>query len=201
MKAIFFTAALFFSVSLFAQYDRDGLSFGKGAVVVNGGYNGLSVIKAFLKLGSTDLYTGGTYKTSDMGPVGGGFEIGVNEWLGLGLQGNYSTLKGTYDDGAGYRYTETFVTSRYLIKANIHFATTDKLDPYIGIGGGYNKSKYTFTDNDNDPYNDEQYDLPFPVAVTAGIGLRYYPVRNFGFYAEAGYLTGSLVQGGIVLRF
>lgn len=201
MKTGFFSVALFFSVPLFAQYSDNDLSFGKGTVVVNGGYNGISVIKAFLKLGLTDLYGSGTYTTSGTGPVGGGFEIGVNDWLGLGLQGNYSTLKGSYDDGAGYRYTETFNTSRYFIKATIHFATSRQLDPYIGIGGGYNKSKYTFTDNDSDPSNDEQYDLPFPIAATAGIGLRYYPVRNFGFYAEAGYLTGSLLQGGIVLRF
>lgn len=198
MKTIFFSVALLFSVSLYAQ---DDLSFGKGAVVVNGGYNGLSMLKAFLKLGSSDPYSGGTYTAKGMGPVGGGVEIGVTDWLGISVMGNYSTIKGSFDDGAGYQYNETFLTYRFLVKGNIHFATTEKLDPYFGIGGGYNKSKYTFTDNDNDPYNDETYDLPFPIAVTAGIGLRYYPVRNFGFYGEVGYLTGSLVQGGIVLRF
>jgi outer membrane protein W len=179
-----------------SQYD-EGTTFYQGAVVVNAGYGFPNLFKSVLKL--SDGF-GGTTKTTGWGPASLGFEYGVGEKIGIGVQLGISSVKQTDDGGGGYTSETKLNSFSALARLNYHFGNSEKFDPYVGAGIGYNNFKFTFKDNDGDPSNDDVVSLPVPVAITGALGARYYFSPGVGIYAEAGYVAGAVLQAGVVFK-
>lgn len=101
-----------------------------------------------------------------------------------------------------HQYKEGVVYSALNINArvNFHFLTTQQLDPYFGVGLGYNKPTITFFSDDPDYTYTETISSPIPVGFESTLGLRYYFTPNIGLYAEAG-LSKSIMQAGLSIKF
>jgi outer membrane protein W len=188
MKKVLFVSALFIlaaSTKSVAQ-DAAGAWGGKGSKVVNVGYGFGSIWKTLFKL------SGASVKST--GPVALGFEYGVAEKIGVGVQLGYGQIKATSTSGS--TTTEEKLTSfQAFARGNYHFGSSAKFDPYIGLGLGYGNFKYT-TNNSSTSIS-----VPSAFGFTGALGARYYFSTNIGVYAEIGYVTGSFAQAGIVAKF
>jgi opacity protein-like surface antigen len=188
MKKVLFVSALFIlaaSTKSFAQ-DATGAWGGKGTKVVNVGYGFGSIWKTLFKL------SGSTVKST--GPIALGFEYGVAEKIGVGLQLGYGQIKAT--SGSGSSTVDQKLTSfQAFARGNYHFGDSEKFDPYIGVGLGYGNFKYTSNSSST------SISVPSAFGFTAALGARYYFSTNIGIYAEIGYLSGSILQLGLVAKF
>jgi len=185
--------------------DQGDLSFEKGTVAISAGYGypnwGKVIFKAVEdQLGVTGLTAFG------LGPLHFRLEYGLSDQVGFVLSVNYVSFgeeyKGDYFDGtttATYEYKTTFTSMSFLGRINVHFATTDKLDPYWGIGVGYRTASWKFESNQPGYISDASKAL-FPVGFETTLGLRYYFTPNIGMYVEMG-IAKSLVQGGLAVNF
>jgi opacity protein-like surface antigen len=198
MKKVLFVSALFmFAVSAksIAQDDNGGAWGGKGTKVINAGYGFGNIWKTLFKLSSG--FSGNT--VSATGPVALGFEYGVAEKIGIGVQLGYGQVKST--STGTFTSNETLTSFQAFARGNYHFGSSAKFDPYIGVGMGYGNFKYKYSDNDpsSDPL--ETISIPSAFGFTAALGARYYVSQNIGVYAEIGYVTGSIAQVGLVAKF
>lgn len=196
MKKIIVGVVVCMSLGLVSKA-QDDYSFGQGTTVITAGYGFPNLFKSTLK--AFDAFSGS--KTTGWGPVSLGFEYGVSERIGVGVQAGASSTTSKYDDGAGYKSEESLNALSILLRMNYHFANSPSFDPYLGIGAGYNNFKYKFKDNDSDPSTDNTtFSYPIKIAVTGAVGARYYPSSSFGIYAEVGYVAGAVLQAGVVLK-
>jgi outer membrane protein W len=189
MKKVLFVSALFVlavSSKSFAQEGGDGAWAGKGTKVVNVGYGFGSIWKTLFKL------TGASVKTT--GPVALGFEYGVADKIGVGVQLGYSQLKATSGSGSS-AIDEKLTSFQALVRGNYHFGNSAKFDPYLGLGIGYGNFKYTSNSTST------SIAIPSAFGFSGALGARYYFSSNIGIYAEIGYVTGSFAQAGVVAKF
>jgi opacity protein-like surface antigen len=194
MKKVFILSIVFviaFSSPLFAQKTNTSWN-GKGTVVVNAGYGIGSIWKQLFKLSGT--------KVSATGPLALGFEYGVSEKIGVGVQLSYSKITGTTPISS-YISTETLTAFNALARANYHFAKSDKFDPYVGIGLGFGSFKYVYKDTDPAGNPTSTFGIPGSFVFSGALGARYFFTNQIGVYTEVGYLSGSVVQVGLVAKF
>jgi hypothetical protein len=193
-----FLATTFISKSSFAGDD----AFEQGKIIISAGYGFPNLGKSIFKV----YQSYGGYSTSGFGPAHIKAEYALSDKIGLGLSVNYVSYKvefnGTYIDNNfnTVTYKEGFKGSSLsaLLRMNIHFATTEKLDPYWGFGAGYRSNSYTF-------YSDYagagsltlSGGIPFGFETT--IGMRYFFTPNIGIYTEMG-IAKSLVQLGLTIK-
>lgn len=183
------------------KFKEDGGSaFRQGAVVISAGYGyGGGLIKTIIK----EYEDESNYNFSSLGPVHFRGEMGLSDNIGLVLSINHNSWKATWqhtDETGTIRYYDEFkrtVTS-FLGRINVHFATTDQLDPYFGIGAGYRSVDYSFTSTDLN--YDRSVKSPFNIGFETTLGLRYYFTENIGVYTELGF-SQSIVQGGLAVKF
>lgn len=131
--------------------------------------------------------------------LGGKVEFMVTDKIGLGVEATYA------DVSANYSYTDSLNQTysgkaginklRVLGKLNVHFATTEHIDPYFTVGAGVKRTSYydsgsQFTWSGN----------LIPVAVRVGVGFRYFFSDAVGVNAEVG-LGGPLAQAGLSFKF
>ncbi len=206
MKKVLFVSALFmFAVSAksIAQDDNGGAWGGQGTKVVNLGYGFGNIWKTLFKFSSGFNDS----KVTATGPIALGFEYGVAEKIGVGLQLGYGQVKSVATDkdglGAGKDYIETskLTSIQALVRGNYHFGSSEKFDPYIGLGLGYGNFKFTVTDNDPSSTSTYKIAVPSAFGFSGALGARYYFTPNIGIYAEVGYVTGSIAQAGLVAKF
>jgi opacity protein-like surface antigen len=204
MRKISVLALIFCLVStksLMAQ--DDDLAFGgQGTTVINAGYGIGSVWKNLFKISAG--FTGA--KVTSLGPVAAGFEIGVTDHIGVGLQVGYGEVKsvstdpGNNSNGGDLITTEKLTSLQIMARGNYHFGQSSKFDPYLGLGLGYGNFKYSYSDNDPNYPGTGTFAIPSAFVYTGALGARYYFASSFGIYAEVGYVTGSYLQVGIVVR-
>jgi hypothetical protein len=130
--------------------------------------------------------------------IGGsaGLDVGIHDQISVGVIGVYSTRSWGYSSLYNWRVNYIGVAGRgafhfgkYLKEIGID---EDKLDPYLGIVGGFSIVKY-----------DSQYS-DFYTGAGAGLlfggyaGVRYYLKDNLGVYVEAGAPYSS---AGVTLKF
>jgi opacity protein-like surface antigen len=206
--------------------DDDGeKAFGKGKLVIVAGYGFPNLYKSFFKntISNSGSSTSGysyDYTVKGFGPVFLRGEYGITKWFGAGLIIGYSQMSvtktdayteedydsnsgtyvtGTYQDVAKYTHTSLSIGAR----ANFHFGTGKRIDPYAGVGLGYSSNQNKFTYSTTNPYQA----LPVPVSISGipfyfaiSIGTRYYFTDNIGLYAEFGFDKWSLLQGGLAFK-
>ena len=179
-------------------------AFQEGKIVITAGYGfpnwGKSLLNAF--------NTYDDYKVSGFGPLHFRGEYGLSDKIGLGLSINYVSFAASWIDNTTigvngniipYSYKVTVTSLSALARMNIHFATSEKLDPFWGIGVGYRTGGYHFTSNDPD-VSAQKIGNIIPVGFETTIGLRYYFTDNIGAYVEMG-LAKSLIQAGLAVAF
>ena len=178
----------------------------------------------------TKMVWGSVYSAYDevnvtgYGPLHLKAEYGLSDVVSLGVSVGYvhTQWDWTVEEGLWQNvstldpYGNTIIQSQYItqtykegiiysalnvnVRANFHFLTTKKLDPYFGVGLGYNKATITtYSDDPNYAYN-ESISSPIPLGFETTLGLRYYFTPNIGIYTEAG-LSKSILQGGLSIKF
>ena len=178
--------------------DQGDLSFGTGTVAITAGYGFPNWGKTFFKILESDsVFTG--FRAFGFGPIHFRLEYGVSEQIGLVLSVNYVSF-GNEWKSTTYTFKETFTSISFLGRINVHFATTDKLDPYWGIGAGYRTGSWKFESNQPNYIPDASTKTLFPFGFETTLGIRYYFTDNIGLYVEMG-IAKSLMQGVLSVKF
>lgn len=130
------------------------------------------------------------YKVSSIGPFSICAEYFIHNKISLGVSGSYSTVKG---ETKRFLVDEQISIFTALARANYHFRHLKKLDPYLGGGVGYVRSVYKNNNSIPGP-------VPGEFGYSAQVGAHYYLTKHAGFYGELGYVNGSFLQLGFVVK-
>ena len=134
------------------------------------------------------------YKIKSTGPINVQYDCEIFKNFSVGAIISYSQIKGSYNNN-GFVFEDQLAIFTAFARVNYHFIKHKKLDPYLGVGGGYVHSKY------QNNLNTSNTNVPGELGYSAQLGLNYFMFKNFGLFGEAGYLGGSFVQIGFVLNF
>lgn len=178
-------------------------AWGQGKSVITVGYGFPNLTKTVFKIYQSEL----DFKLSGFGPMHLKYEYGVSDKIGLGVSIGYVSTKvewkyDGYDSlGMPATYTEGYKGSSLgiLVRMNVHFATGDKIDPYWGVGMGYNNYSFKYY-TDEPGAEDLTLKFPIPFGFETTFGCRFYFSDNIGAYAEVGY-GKSLAQVGLSAKF
>ena len=116
---------------------RGSDAFEEGVIVIAAGYGFPNWGKSWMKIYETEA----GYKATGFGPLHVKFEYGVSDKIGLGASINYVAFGAKWGNpemcynsvtGLDYPGEESMdITSlSILVRMNMHFATSEKLDPY-----------------------------------------------------------------------
>jgi hypothetical protein len=179
-----------------SYYKPEGESFGKGSNVLNLGV-GIGGFYSYWGAGyfeTPNLVL--SYENGTFGNVGPGT-------ISLGALISYKSIGYNYSYPAYYydqRWNYWIVGLRSAYHWN--FTKSPKWDPYAGLMLGYYMVNYRLTSND--PFYREPgspyyylYNTSYGsyYAVSAYLGMRYYPTGKVGIWAELGYGYTNLALG------
>lgn len=199
MKKGFVLAVVFMVSMVTKSFAQDETAYYQGSSTVSVGYGIGNIWKTLFKLAGA--FSGGDYKVSTTGPVALTYEYGASENISVGVQLGYSKITGKYTDpDPDFNYTESLTNFSALARANYHFGSSDKFDPYVGLGLGYYNFKYEYKEA-NGNTNNSTFAVPSAFGFSGQLGAKYYIASSFALYLEVGYVGGSIVQGGLTLRF
>jgi len=206
MKKLTILTVLVFMVtgSVFAQTS-------KGNVIVDVYGGAPNWANVFFKALQNDSATNSGFKTNGGAlSYGARVEYMMADNFGLGVDANYEV------SGFGFNYqkqdqnTGTTITHRYdytatkiraMVRMNYHFAQTELVDAYFGVGAGYrNVTRKTVDSGDYDSGN-----LNFgginPIAFRVAVGSRFYFTDVVGGLLEFGLGGGGMIQFGVSAKF
>lgn len=196
MKKITFLVAL--SAIILTSNKGFAQAAQEGKIVVNTFYSSPSIGTLLLK--SIFNTEGSETKFNYLGPLGLSFEYFISDKISVGLEGSYTNIS-IKSTGEGFEDKLLLQTTRIYPKFNFHFKTSEKVDPYFSIGGGFKRSNIKYTTTDPDSENDQESFTPLiPFAFRTALGLRYYLNDNIGLSGEFGLGGGSLFAGGLVFK-
>lgn len=136
------------------------------------------------------------YKVSSLGPFTLLYEYGISKRFNTGIALSYSRARGKAER---FQIADQITFYSVILRANYHFFTGAKLDPYIGAGVGISNSKYKNLDEHTvGNYNSK---APNTFEPNAQLGIKYFPLKRFGVCAEIGYVGGALGLIGITTKF
>ena len=192
------------SVKILNKTPETAKCFGQGTVVFTAGYGypswGQVLYNFWINTnGYNNVYD--DYKTKGIGPLHFRGEIGLSKFIGMGISVNYEKYGGQwtrmYYNGI-FNENLTITSLSVMPRFNLHFATSNMIDPYCGVGVGYQK---TFAKFHSDYSNalDEYEEGTFPIGFETTVGLRVYFSDSFGMYMEMGWAK-SLIQGGLAFK-
>ncbi len=184
--------------------------FGQGVAAFTVGYGYPSWGQVFYNLwinsnGYNNVYD--NYSPKGIGPLHLKGEIGLSKMIGMGLSVNYESYGGKWtrlyyvqanNRDESFNENLTITSLSVMPRFNLHFAVTNQIDPYFGVGAGYKLTTYNFH-SDYSSALDEHEEGLLPVGLETTFGLRIYFSDSFGVYMEMG-LAKSLVQGGIAIK-
>lgn len=189
MKKLFFVFLnLFFVLQVDAQKSSETSVF-KGNSIITAGYGVGNVWIYFLKNNSL-IKDISDYKVTGLGPFDICYEKMISRKVSVGLTAAYSEVKGETKRFLAEEQISIFTA---LVRANYHFLTSKKLDPYIGGGLGYVRSVYKNSTSVPGP-------VPGEFGYSAQLGAHYFLTKSLGVYGELGYVNGSFLQLGFAMR-
>lgn len=190
-----FNTSIGLPVSKFQLRKEGAESFAQGTMVFSLGYGFPNLWKAILNEVVSDSAYG--VKVIGTGPVHFRGEYGISDGVGFGVSVNYVSAGVNYTEGL-YWYKLTRSSLSVLARLNFHFAKSESVDPYFGIGAGYKQATFKFTTNDPD-YTGESFPAFSPFGFEATIGVRYYINDFIGLYTELG-IAKSVIQAGLAVK-
>lgn len=184
------------------QQASNAQAFDMGNKVFSLGYGFPNLNKSLFKIYDTET----NFKVTGYGPLHAKFEYGISEKIGLGLSINHVTSSMSYQDSLLdqnlnyklYDYKLKWSSTKFNARVNIHFANSDVLDAYWGIGFGYGISSTKWTTNDPD-FGNSSFKNPLAIGFESTLGARYYITDNIGAYCEVGFAK-SITQFGVVFK-
>lgn len=171
VSILLFVISIIVSIRVYAQ---DKVAYEKGNQLLQLGFG----------VGAT-FSTG----TTQVPPVQAHYEYGFSDEISGGAVLGYASSYVPYSGGS--------IDYSYLIvglRANYHFGTSKKFDPYAGPTLGYNKVSLS----DKGGYIGTIADSE--IIYGAQIGANYYFTKHVGAWAEIGYGVG-LLNLGITFKF
>lgn len=178
-----------FSFETNAQYKREIFSK-KGQSLITAGYGIGNVWVYFLDHNSL-IKDIPDYQVSSIGPFTICYENFISNKISIGISASYSVVKG---ETKRFLVDEQISIFTALARANYHFGHLKKLDPYIGGGLGYVRSVYKNNNSIPGP-------VPGEFGYSAQIGAHYYFTKSIGLFGELGYVNGSFLQLGGLVKF
>ncbi|MEI8053010.1 MAG: outer membrane beta-barrel protein [Bacteroidota bacterium] len=180
---------LLFSLKINAQLNAE-YSSKKGKSIISASYGIGNVWVYFLEHNSL-IKDIPDYQVSSIGPFTVCYENFISNKISIGITTSYSIVKG---ETKRFLVDEQISIFTALARANYHFGHSNKFDPYLGGGLGYVRSVYRNNTSIPGP-------VPGEFGYSAQIGAHYYLTKKAGFFGELGYVNGSFLQLGFVLRF
>jgi hypothetical protein len=179
----------------------------KGNFMISGGIGFLSlegIAQTFITsvLSFTSTYTDLTTNASTPILVKG--EYMVSDYIGLGLNVNYSTFKANFKVDKVYDGSADMTRTSIIFRGNGHLGkliseNNKSWDPFIGLGLGYQNIQLNYADNQS-LTPDPTFTVPVPVTFEATAGIRYFMIPNIGAYLELG-ISRAFMQVGITAKF
>lgn len=213
---LLFILSFIFNQAFSQKKEDTGLCVNKDDIIIDAFYGAPYFMGSYVKSVFDNTKNASSIESvRNLNHFGGKFEYMVSEKIGLGLEYTYAAVNVNYkvdktvSNGSGqaitqtYHYKASLYKQRILGRMNIHFETTDKIDPYATFGVGYKLSRLK-SNNPDDQQDVNDFNAAFsnffPVSYRMGVGLRYFFSPEFGLNIEAG-LGGPTVQGGLTLKF
>ena len=146
------------------------------------------------------------------GPLsyGARFEYMLAENFGLGIDANYEVsgfgfnYQGT-DQNTGtpmtFTYDYTAKKIRAMARMNYHFAQTELVDAYFGVGAGYRHVSRQTNDSGNYDVGSVNFGGVNPIAFRVAVGSRFYFTDMLGGMLEFGLGGGGMIQFGVSAKF
>ena len=156
---------------------------------ISAGYGIGNIWTKFLK----DAFDVPEYKVTALGPISIIGEYQIYKKVSVGISFTYSDLNGYFNKN-GFVFSDELLIYTGLIRADYHPIINRKWDIYLGGGLGYVNSQYKSSLGTGSP------NVPGKFGYSAQLGAHYYLTKNLGFYGELGYVNGSFLQLGVVLR-
>jgi opacity protein-like surface antigen len=170
----------------------------KGSMIFSAGFG----VPNFSEIFAEAISVGFNESTSNkIGILHGKADFGLGNLVSMGVVVNYNsmnTIEYRNGDKAPFRYTSLAIS----LRTNFHYYTDDKWDAYVGAGIGYKKIKYSRTENPNNNtflVDDKTITNRYPYSLEGTAGVRFFPIKMVGFYAELG-LAQSILQAGISVK-
>lgn len=199
MKKLFYLVAVVLITALILPMNANAQGSESGEI--RGFNKGKIVPQIGIGLG-TYYYTPGYVGRSFAVPVVFGIEGGVHDYVGVG--GYFGFVTRRYDRSYNWNGVrrERVSTLSTGARGTFHFYNmiedltgadlfTDKLDIYVGVLLGY----------EHNIYSDENIDSYRGRFFGGGmVGVRYYPTKCFGIYAEVGRNVLSFINLGAAFR-
>lgn len=200
-------------VKVMSLQDQERKAFRKGVIVISAGYG----LGNFTRVLFTPYESFNAFTYKSIGPVHVKGEYALSDKIGMGLSINYisgyATWNDTYDQSTGQLTNPSgrwgFSSLGVLLRTNIHFVRTKKLDTYCGIGAGYRQEKWTFSSiwpvlgsaptviSTTRVFG---VNVPPTFGFETTVGLRYYFTKNIGVYTEIGFAK-AIIQAGLAVKF
>ncbi len=223
MKKIIFLISLLvliskinYSQNRYTNLGDDDWAIKKNNYLFSVGYAAPSVVRSYLRLQTSR----DKISISGFGPLLLKNEFMLSNRFGICLNGSFSYYKLSWqDDGydtisKSYHLFEFGIRSYELagtIRGNYHFWKREKIDSYAGIGMGYGLFhiwSYTYAHTTRFSI---VYDLPPTLSLECTYGIKYFPTRHLGFFAEIGlgkswilfdkyFIPEALIQAGTTLK-
>ena len=176
------------------------------------GYVGPGIILRSIDGLSGDNIAGQSYdpKTTVIGPIGLRAQYMVGNKFGIGLDVNYETKTGTWNEGV-YEYNDdTFdydyssyaasysVTKlKVMVRTSWEFVNTDKFTMNWANSIGYKAGKRKLDTGGGDVLGLESSSNVSPIAFRTALGARFFITDNFNIHADGGFFGGGWITGGI----
>ena len=204
-------AALFFGTS---AVQAQAVEKGNILIDVYAGYG--TAFNALFRALYEDVESDSKLNTLDAIGIRGEYLVG--DKFGIGLDATYSSAKivdpytstvNTYDQNGvltttttSYEQTISSKKIGVMISMNYHFLDNDKFDAYTNLGVGFKNRSYGYESTDPTAVNDDlRVGTVFPLAMRAGVGMRYFFTDNIGINLNVGLGQGGWVNGGISAKF
>lgn len=176
-------------------------SIQKGDILVDAYYGGPYLLGIITKMAFDSLNKQGNAVSNfhNYNQFGLNFQYMLNDKIDIGVEYTHALATFNYLEN-NLLYTAGIRKQRVLAKMNVHFATSQKVDPYMTFGAGFSSSKLFSNEPGTSTVDLQSLSILFaPVSFRVGIGLRYFFTPKFGLNGEIG-LGGPLMQAGITFK-
>ncbi|MEO5674887.1 MAG: outer membrane beta-barrel protein [Chitinophagales bacterium] len=176
----------------------------EGNVLICAGYGFPNLLGAVFNAYETEE----GYKATSIGPVYVKGEYLVTDNIGIGINVAWANTNVKYQiDGfdsvfntVPYEYKIKRSTYSILGRVNFHFGSSDKFDPYAGLGLGYRNANWSFSNNDPNSISTGSIPNLVPFGFELTLGAHYFFTDVIGAYAEIG-ASKSPFQIGLTAKF
>lgn len=203
MRKLILTIAVL--ITSLTSFNSNAQSVKKGDVLVDTYYGVVNLFNLAFKGTLGSVASNASSSSIDHLGVRGEYMLIDKFGIGLDIDFNkvdvsYSTITTVNLNNVVYTYNIGSQNIRSSASFNYHFADSDKLDAYLGLGAGYNYRSYTSSSTEAG-YSYSASGAITPIAFKLALGMRYFFTDNLGANLAMGIGQGGLVNGGLSFKF